>query len=189
LKQGIWGAAVSNSVLAVSRSQPDTWFSTRLRRRLYAYRAALSEEWSESTIHPDFVPGPGLPASAGQCGVSSAWLLHELPWLLRARSRYCVGDILVGNQALQFHCWIEIGNPTSPGRWVIDLTCDQYELLADRAFVCDRHSTLRALAIEYRALIRLSSRELRNDPVWHRTQLLAKGMTSWLARSNRPTEL
>jgi hypothetical protein len=169
-------------------SQPETWFSAHLCRRLYAYRAALAEEWSESTIHPDFVQGPGLPASAGQCGVSSAWLLHQLPLLLRARSRYCVGDILVGNQTLPFHCWIEIGNSMDPERWVVDLTCDQYELLSDRAFVCDRHSTLTALAIEYKALLHLSARELRHDPVWRRTQLLAKGMTSWFAR-NRPAEL
>ncbi|TDO45485.1 hypothetical protein EV651_1296 [Kribbella sp. VKM Ac-2571] len=100
-----------------------------------------------------------------------------------------MGDILLGNQTLQFHCWIEIGNPTSRDRWVIDLTCDQYELLSDRAFVCDRHSTLAELGIEYKALIRLSAREIRHDPVWHRTQLLAKGMTNWLAHRNRPTGL
>ncbi|MFI5692505.1 hypothetical protein ACIA58_11740 [Kribbella sp. NPDC051586] len=176
---------MSNSALAVlPSSQPDTWFSARLRRRLYAYRAALSEEWSESTIHPDFVQGPGLPASTGQCGVSSAWLLHELPLLLRARSRYCVGDILVGNQTLQFHCWIEIGHPACPDRWVIDLTCDQYELLADRAFVCDRHSTLAALAIEYKALVHLSARELKHDPVWCRTQVLATGMSRWFSQAS-----
>ncbi|WP_327634236.1 hypothetical protein OHB24_30150 [Kribbella sp. NBC_00482] len=119
--------------------------------------------------------------------MSSAWLLHELPWPLRVRSSYCFGDIIVANQTLQFHCWIEVGNPTSPHRWVIDLTCDQYELLADRAFVCDRHSTLVNLAIDYRALLRLSAQQLRHDPVWHRTQLLAKGMTRWFDR--RPSEL
>ncbi len=95
-----------------------------------------------------------------------------------------MGDILVGSQALQFHCWIEMGNPTSPDRWVIDLTCDQYELLADRAFVCDRHSTLAALAIEYKALIRLSAHELEQDPVWCRTQVLANGMSRWFTQAN-----
>jgi hypothetical protein len=165
--------------LAASSAQSDTWFSAQLRRRLYAYRAALAEEWSESTIHPDFAPDPGLPASSGQCGVSSAWLLHALPWLLRARSRYCVGDIIVGNQTLQFHCWIEIGSPTSPDRWVVDLTCDQYELLSDRSVVCDRHSTLTALAIQYKALLRLTARELKHDPVWCRTEVLATGMSRW----------
>lgn len=181
------GGDVSHSALALSRSESDTWFSAHLRCRLYAYRAALSEEWSESTVHPAFTYRPESPASAGQCGVSSAWLLHELPWLLRARSRYCVGDIVVGNQKLRFHCWIEIGNPTSAQRWVIDLTCDQYELLADRAFVCDRHNTLVDLDIEYKALVRLSAQELRSDPVWSRAQVLASGMTRWFERSGSAT--
>jgi hypothetical protein len=172
-------ATVSKSAVAVSRSETETWLAAHFRRRLYAYRAALSEEWSETTVHPAFTYHPDSPASAGQCGVSSAWLLHELPWLLRARSRYCVGDIIVADQTLQFHCWIEIGTPTSPHRWVVDLTCDQFELLADRAFVCDRHDTLVGLAIEYRALTRLSARDLRHDPVWGRAEVLAKGMARW----------
>lgn len=170
---------MSQSALAVSRSEVESWFSARFRRRLHAYRAALAEEWSETTAHPAFTSGTDRPASAGQCGVSSAWLLHKLPWPLRARAMYCAGDIVVGDQTLPFHCWIEIGDPSSARRWVIDLTCDQFELLADRVFVCDRHNTLLDLAIEYKALIRLSAQELRYDPVWRRTQLLAKGMTRW----------
>jgi hypothetical protein len=111
--------------------------------------------------------------------VSSAWLLQELPWILRLRGRYCVGDIMVGGETLPFHCWIEIGPGTSPGRWVIDVTCDQFELLADRAFVCDRHSSLVERSIEYRAETRQSARELRADPVWDRAQVLADGMSRW----------
>jgi|tagenome__1003787_1003787.scaffolds.fasta_scaffold20953738_4 hypothetical protein len=171
------GATVTQSALAFSGSEVESWFSARLRRRLYAYRLALAEEWSESTVHPAFTFRPNGPV--GQCGVSSAWLLHELPWLLRVRSRYCVGDIRVCDQTLQFHCWIELGNPTSARRWVIDLTCDQYELLSDRPFVCDRHGRLVDLAIEYRALLRLSAQELRHDPVWRRTEVLAAGMSRW----------
>ena len=178
---------MSRSALAVARSESDTWFSAHFRRRLYAYRVALAEEWSESTGHPGFTYRPDSPASAGQCGVSSAWLLHKLPWFLRARSRYCVGDIVVGDEILTFHCWIEIGDPHSPERWVIDLTCDQFELLANRAFVCDRHDTLLDLEIEYKALVRLSAQELRSDPVWSRAQVLASGMTRWFERSGSAT--
>ena len=99
-------------------------FSSRFRRHLHAYRAALSLEWSDSTVHPDFSERPDLPPSAGQCGVSSAWLIQELPWILRLRARYCVGDVVVDGEVLEFHCWIEIGRATAPGRWVIDVTCD-----------------------------------------------------------------
>lgn len=152
------------------------------RRRLHVYRAALSLEWSDSTVHPDFSARPDLPASAGQCGVSSAWLLLVLPWYLRVRARYCVGDIVVHGRTLEFHCWVEIGRASAPGRWVIDVTCDQFELLADRDFVCERHSSLVERSVEYRATSRQSARQLRSDPVWGRAQVLAQGMSRWFGR-------
>jgi hypothetical protein len=167
---------VSISALAVSCAPTDTWFSAHLRRRLHTYRAALTEAWSESTAHPDFGLRPDAPASAGQCGVSSAWLLGKLPWPLRACSRYCVGDVIADQQTLPFHCWIEVGHPASAQRVVVDLTCDQFEPLADRAVVCDRHRDLVDAAIDYRAAERLSARQLRYDPVWDRAQVLAEAM-------------
>ncbi|MGZ0146363.1 hypothetical protein ACXJJ3_04780 [Kribbella sp. WER1] len=150
------------------------------RRRLHVYRAALSLEWSDSTVHPDFHARPDLPASAGQCGVSSAWLLlRALPWYLRIQARYCVGDVVVDGRTLEFHCWIEIGVPVWPGRWIVDVTCDQFELLADHDVVCDRHSSLVERSIEYRATSRQSARQLRSDPVWGRAQVLSQGMSRW----------
>ena len=172
---------MSQSALAVAHQERGPRFSTRFRRRLHAYRAALYLEWSDSTVHPDFSSRPDLPASAGQCGASSAWLLLELPWILRLRARYCVGDIVVDGAALEFHCWIEIGRAAAPDRWIIDVTCDQFELLADHAFVCDRHSSLLKRSIEYRAVKRQSARQLRSDPVWARSRVLAAGMSRWFA--------
>lgn len=169
--------------LAAAGPESGPRFSTRFRRQLHAYRAALSLEWSDSTVHPDFKSDPDRPPSAGQCGATSAWLMHQLPWVLRIQARYCVGDIVVEDQTLPFHCWIEIGR--SPGRWVIDVTCDQFELLADRAFVCDRHCRLSTLSIEYNAVLRLSARQLRSDPVWGRAQVLAAGMARWFERRSR----
>jgi hypothetical protein len=101
-------------------------------------------------------------------------------------SRYCVGDIVVDDQALEFHCWIEIGHQSSSRRWVVDLTGDQYEILADRAFVYDRHDKLVDLSIEYNAFTRLSVHDLRHDPVWRRTEVLARRMSRWFRRG-RPT--
>lgn len=178
------GEVMTQCASGVSRTKADSWWSQRLRKRLYDYRVALSAEWSESTVHPAFSVGRGRPASAGQCGVSSAWLLHQLPLPLRSRARYCIGDIRVHSQTLPSHCWIEVGRAGSSGRWVVDLTCDQYELLSDRAFICDRHDRLADLEIEYRAMVRLSAGELRADPVWRRTQVLAKGMTRSFDRSS-----
>lgn len=169
------------SAQAAARPERGPCFSSRFRRRLHAYRAALSLEWSDSTVHPDFGSRPDRPASAGQCGVTSAWLLQELPWILRLRARYCFGDIVVHGKTLEFHCWIEIGRATTPGRWILDVTCDQFELLADHAFVCDRHSSLMERSIEYRASSRQSVRQLRSDPVWDRVQILAAGMSRWFA--------
>lgn len=176
-----WGTIVPHLALAPARPETGPLFSSRFRRHLHAYRAALSLEWSDSTVHPDFSERPDLPPSAGQCGVSSVWLIQELPWILRLRARYCVGDIVVDGEALEFHCWIEIGRATAPGRWVIDVTCDQFELLADHAFVCDRHSSLSERSIEYRSVRRHSTRQLRSDPVWARAQVLAEGMSRWFA--------
>ncbi|MEU8221914.1 hypothetical protein [Kribbella sp. NPDC048915] len=173
---------MSQCALAVSGPQTGPWFSARFRRQLHAYRAALSLEWSDSTVHPDFMSDADRPASAGQCGATSAWLLHELPWILRVRARYCVGDIVVGEKTLPFHCWIEIGS--SAERWVVDVTCDQFESLADREFVCERHCRLSSLGIEYQAVLRLSARQLRSDPVWERAQLLAARMTRWFGRGH-----
>lgn len=158
--------------------------SARFRRQLYSYRAALPRGWSESTAHPDFLDRPDEPASAGQCGVSSAWLLHQLPLHLRLRARYCVGDIFVGDQELSFHCWIEIGRPSAPARWVIDLTCDQFAQFRNQPLICARHRTLARRSIDYRASVWLAERDLKLDPVWHRAQLLAAHMTVWFNRSD-----
>lgn len=176
---------MSNAVLAFTCASSDTWFAAHLRRRLHAYRAALAEAWSESTVHPDFRFQLGGPASSGQCGVSSAWLLGKLPWPLRARSRYCVGDVVAHNQTFSFHCWIEVGHTKSAQRLVIDVTCDQFEPLADRAVVCDWHRDLVDAGIDYKAVDRLSAGQLKHDPVWDRAQMLAEAMPAWCAWRDR----
>ncbi|GAA1125556.1 hypothetical protein GCM10009630_24230 [Kribbella jejuensis] len=106
---------MQQSALAAARPERGPCFSNRFRRRLHAYRAALSLEWSDSTVHPDFSSRPDLPRSAGQCGVTSAWLLQELPLILRPRARFCFGDIVVDGKVSSSTAGSRSAAPPRPG--------------------------------------------------------------------------
>ncbi|WP_134117231.1 hypothetical protein [Kribbella kalugense] len=152
-------------------------FRRRFVEQLRRHRSVLLEAWSPETVYPgtDAMQLTDQPASKGQCGVSSAWLLPRLSWLRRFRATYCVGYVVFegrdsGSDVL--HCWIEIGGTRSGRRLVIDLTCDQFDDLSDRDLVCEPYKTLVNQSIEYRAGSRMRFNDLRHDPVWHRYERL-----------------
>jgi hypothetical protein len=152
-------------------------FRRRLIEQLRQHRDALVDAWSLETVYPgtDSTQLADRPASIGQCGVSSAWLLPRLSWLRRFRATYCVGYVVFdgrdsGSEAL--HCWIEIGGARSGRRLVIDLTCDQFKDLSHQELVCEPHKSLVNQSIEYRADNRMRFKDLREDPVWRRYEVL-----------------
>jgi hypothetical protein len=150
----------------------------RLQKRLRAYRSVLTSAWSNDTRYrgPGHEPAIDRP-SAGQCGVSSAWLLRRLGWLLRRRANYCVGHLCFGADPAErsdLHCWIELGGASSTQRLIIDVTADQFTQLRHKPVLCERYEDLLRRSIQYQADARLTFRELRNDDVWRRYEVLAE---------------
>ncbi|TDO45252.1 hypothetical protein EV643_11325 [Kribbella sp. VKM Ac-2527] len=168
---------ISSVSCPLSRSERDALFDA-----LRYYRNQLQDAWSDETIHESFrsASGEQAPASRGQCGVSSAWLVERL----RADDRslklsYCYGDVLStvdDTPVLPRHCWVEIGDEDDPGRLVVDLTGDQAESLRDYPVLCLPHDELRRdLRTEYRVTyVRLDPEGLRNDLVQPRLGILKR---------------
>lgn len=167
----------------LSELPPVSWSSADVRllkEQLTKYREVLASNWSDDTIYPSFraTKGPDQPASHGQCGVTSAWVLRKLSraW---PQAQYCVGDVLFGEgerDVAEFHCWVEIGHASSTERLVIDLTCDQFEALRDFEVLCEDHGSLMDRSIEYKASSRRRFKELREDSVWGRLKVLKRAM-------------
>jgi len=149
-----------------------------LYRLLLGYRQRLAEVWSEETIHPSYLDEQPAdrPASRGQCGVSSAWILWKLGERYRSMTgaTYCYGDVFDGGtgETFEFHCWIEFGGEGSAQRLVADVTSDQFKVLHDTPVLLERHDQLMDRSIEYRADSRRSFDELREDHVWSRFEAL-----------------
>ncbi len=160
-----------------SRFEPTAWFD-----ELRSYRKRLQDAWSDETIHESFrsAPGEQAPASRGQCGVSSAWLVEKLRVADRSLElSYCYGDVqstVYDEPVLPRHCWVEVGAKNDPGRLVIDLTGDQVGSLRDYPVLCLPHDELiRELRIDYQANhVRLNPDELRSDLVQHRLGILKR---------------
>lgn len=140
-------------------------------------------------MHPSFkaARSPARPASVGQCGASSAWLLRRLNRSRRLQVSYCFGDVFFGGDeadVARFHCWVEIGAESSSDRLVVDLTFDQFDQFAmfkDRQVLCEPYRALAAWSIEYRAVSRRSLKELRDDSVWNRLEVLDQATSrAWL---------
>ncbi|TCO23221.1 hypothetical protein EV652_10944 [Kribbella steppae] len=142
---------------------------------LHTYRTLLSKAWSPRTIHPDFAFTriDGKPVSRGQCGVTSAWLLHKLrQWQPEIEATYCYGEVVSLDETLADHCWVEIKGSSSPECWVVDLTCDQFDVFKGEAVRCESHDSLKRRSIEYKAISQLSYGDLKRDLVWKRFKKL-----------------
>lgn len=144
-------------------------------------------------MHPSFktAESPAQPASVGQCGATSAWLLRRLSWSWRFQANYCFGDVFFGggeHGVAEFHCWVEIGTESSTERLVIDLTCDQFdqfEMFRDRLVLCEPYRNLAARSIEYKAVSRRRLEELREDSVWNRLVVLDEATSRWWLKAFR----
>ena len=103
--------------------------------QLRRYRKLLEAAWSRTTIHSSYLANqPVGPASRGQCGVSSVWLIQELRRNFKVEATYCYGDLIftTGSSApVSHHCWVEIGPENDPNRIIIDLTFDEADQLDD----------------------------------------------------------
>lgn len=151
----------------------------RLQKRLHVYRSVLTAAWSNDTRYRGAGDEPAIDLipSTGQCGVSSAWLLRRLGWSLRRRANYCVGYLCFGADAAErsdLHCWIEVGGASSAQRLIIDVTADQFSRLRHKPVLCERYEDLLHRSIQYQADARLTFRELRDDDVWRRYEVLAE---------------
>ncbi|MGW6275869.1 hypothetical protein [Kribbella sp. NPDC055071] len=153
----------------------------RLIEELTRHREVMTSHWSDDTIYPGFraTKTDDQPESHGQCGVSSAWLLRRMTRSWRSQARYCVGDVYftAGERSVEkFHCWVEIGDESSPERLVIDLTSDQFKAFNGESLVCEEHGRLISRSIEYRASSRRAFKQLRGDSVWGRFKVLDRSM-------------
>jgi hypothetical protein len=144
-------------------------------------RKRLLDAWNDDTIHPSYLTTQVAAAtkSRGQCGVTSAWLIGALgkqyPDLELA---YCYGGVWSLEhevEVLPWHCWVEVGRADDPGRYVVDLTGDQLDLLEKHPVLCEPHDVVRAsLGLDYRVAPdkRMDAEALALDPVNDRLKVL-----------------
>ncbi|MEV4455564.1 hypothetical protein [Microbispora sp. NPDC049633] len=139
--------------------------------RLLGYRRMLAPCWSEHTAHPRYQEPPGAAGDPrGQCGVTSVWLARRLRADLLLEPVYCYGRLRVGRddaEDVSHHCWVEIGPPDDPRRFVIDLTGDQSEGVRE-PIVLGEHRALADRGLRYETAARLRLDELPKDRVWPR---------------------
>ncbi|GAA3543310.1 hypothetical protein [Kribbella ginsengisoli] len=164
---------------STNETHPRAWGLNRFIRDLDRHRQVLVLGWSDKTIYPAYLGKAGSwPASHGQCGVSSVWLLKRLGWFNRTRAWYCCGDVRLKGNAVVDHCWIEVGRPSSSRRLLIDITVDQFELI-DKAVLCHRVRDLASQEIVYEAMNRRRLSALtRNDEIWNRLEALNETIAS-----------
>jgi len=168
---------------------PLSWSSEEvslLEKQLTKRRKVLARHWTDDTIYPSFkaTKTADQPASHGQCGVSSAWVLNWLSESWRSAAYYCVGDVQFSadeRDVAKFHCWVEIGDESSTRRLVIDLTCDQFQAFRGVSVLIREHGSLMGRSIEYKASSRRRFEELHGDSVWARFEILEDAMRwPWL---------
>ncbi|MET9272450.1 hypothetical protein [Kribbella sp. NPDC003557] len=142
------------------------------------YRFQLAKVWSDETIYESYLGLNAWPRrpSAGQCGVSSAWLSKVLAREALGRVSYCYGAVYSAKSQdirLADHCWLELGDPQDRQRLVVDVTCDQSEYFLGLPVICDTFEQITAFwSVEYRASQRMSVEDLADDPVHARLQKL-----------------
>jgi hypothetical protein len=165
-------AALSTATLCDERIYSD---HTRdvlraIRGRLPAYRASLEKVWSRKTIHPAYIKEYRPMSSLGQCGVSSAWLVHKFWSDFEVAADYCYGSLFGKPATIPSHCWIEL--EVAGIKNIIDLTADQADGLYE-SVLFELESTLRENEIRYECRTRTSLGELQYDPVWPRLRTLS----------------
>jgi hypothetical protein len=146
-------------------------------RDLTRYREFLRGAWSIETLHESFRNAlrPGEPASYGQCGVSSAWLVETLVSRQVRNLTYCYGHVFSTLEPqrieLERHCWIEVSYGAD--RLVVDLTGDQSEILRQHEVLYDWHDELQFKHhVDYRPHTRLTPLQLKYDLVQSRLAIL-----------------
>jgi len=146
--------------------------------RLPHYRSLVSKAWGRKTAHKRFKRQARRGGPAGQCGVTSAWLIVVLAEVHGVPATYCYGDVLaVGDPraSLRDHCWLEVGGLGDEK--IVDLTCNQSQtfrgapvLCASSNLIYDRYSVV------HKATARLTIDELDHDEVQHRLPILVRAV-------------
>jgi hypothetical protein len=146
------------------------------------YRDLVSEAWGPATIHRRFTEqaAQGGPASLGQCGVTSAWLIVVLAEVHGVRANYCYGDVLSfpdPARSLRDHCWLEVAESGDSGRTIIDLTCDQSQTFSGVSVLCSSFGAIcDEYGVAYTPKARLTIDELDKDEVQPRLRNLVKAV-------------
>ncbi|MFD7157204.1 hypothetical protein ACFV9C_21585 [Kribbella sp. NPDC059898] len=147
------------------------------RAELASYRQLVASGWTPKTVHRRFADADQSP-SAGQCGVTSAWLMAVLRYRHSVPAVYCYGDVRAVRESaedLLDHCWLEIGDEHDPDRTVVDLTCDQAAAFADDKVLCSSHRSIRSVyGMSYDAALRREPAELEDDEVQDRLGMLVR---------------
>ena len=153
-----------------------------VRCKLADYRSLLEKAWSRTTIHPAYAKGYRPASPFGQCGVSSAWLVHQLNSELGISADYCYGSLRGTSDSIASHCWVEL--QFAEISTVIDLTSDQASAFCEPV-VFEHESDLRQNGIFYESYVRMTLDELKYDSVWQRFSELAHRINATSGGLNR----
>jgi hypothetical protein len=92
-----------------------------IRPLLAGYRTAVQQAWTVATAQDGYDAAPGSPV--GQCGVTSAWLQHQLNTDHGIATDYFEGSVWLESKRLtDDYCWLQVDDI------ILDLTADQYGL-------------------------------------------------------------
>lgn len=150
-----------------------------LRAALPIYRSALQGAWTANTAHAAYRNQFASGNPTGQCGVSSAWLVHRLYADFGIAGTYCYGSLAIGDPAevmIARHCWVELS--WAAVVYVIDLTADQAPGFNERIVFGPKGRLLSDEHLHYDARMRKSRQELIDDDVWPRVVTLNDELVS-----------
>lgn len=162
-------------LLLPGRAGADT--EARIRAALPLYRRLLEGAWTAQTAHPAYREQVLAHDPTGQCGVSSAWLVHQLDADFGVQATYCYGSLTIGDRVevtIARHCWVEI--TCAADTFVIDLTADQAAGFDERIVFGAKQRLLSDHHLHYDARVRKSRQGLVDDDVWPRLVTLNKGI-------------
>lgn len=158
-------------------ARADANVESSIRAVLPWYRSVLEGAWTVHTAHPAYREQVGAGDPTGQCGVSSAWLVHQLCADFGLQAMYCYGSLTIGDPVdvtIARHCWVELN--CAAKTFVIDVTADQATGFDERIVCGPKERLLSSQRLSYDARVRKSQQELVDDDVWPRLVALTDGI-------------